>query len=174
MRFSSTLAVPVLLLTLGPGLAQKPDSPSPPDQATLERQLADRLTNSRFTGFYTIEGQAGPPQQDQYTLGKVEKGEGDKWLFNARLEYGKKVLTLPLEIPVLWAGDTPVISVTQFTIPGMGTYTARVMIYGEHYAGTWSSPRHGGYMWGRIEHVPENQAPKHSAEQSAPERNLSK
>ena len=120
------------------------------DRATLEKQLAERLNNARMTGFYSIEGQEGPPQPDQYTLGKVQKSEGDKWLFTADLQYGKKSMKVPLEIPVLWAGDTPVISVTNLAIPGMGTYTARVMIYGDAYAGTWSSPRHGGYLWGRI------------------------
>ncbi len=33
----------------------------------------------------------------------------------------------------------------------MGTYTARVMIYADHYAGTWDAGDHGGHMWGRIE-----------------------
>ena len=108
-------------------------------------------------GAYSIEGQEGPPKHDEYTLGAVEKGEGDKWIFHASLQFGTKVITVPLEIPVLWAGDTPVISVTDFGIPGMGKYTARVMIYGNQYAGTWSSPRHGGYMWGRIEKAPTTQ-----------------
>jgi len=144
-----------LLLTIHPAVAQTGPGDSQPDKATLEKQLAETLTNARLTGFYTIEGRQGPPQPDQYTLQKVEKSEGDKWLFTAKLEYGKKVLNVPLEIPVLWAGDTPVISVTNFTIPGMGSYTARVMIYNDHYAGTWSAgPEHQGYLWGRIEHAP--------------------
>ena len=32
-----------------------------PDRATLEKQLADRLSNSRMVGFFMIEGQNGPP-----------------------------------------------------------------------------------------------------------------
>jgi hypothetical protein len=54
-------------------------------------------------------------------------------------------------VPVKWAGDTPVISVTNFKVPTMGTYTARVMIYADHYAGTWDAGDHGGHMWGRVE-----------------------
>lgn len=124
------------------------------DRATLEKELAERLSNARMVGFYMIEGQNGPPQQDSYTLGKVQKGEGDKWLFQARIEFNKKMLNVPLEIPIYWADQTPVITVTNFTIPGMGTYTARVMIHEDHYAGTWSSPRHGGFLWGRLEKIP--------------------
>jgi hypothetical protein len=37
------------------------------------------------------------------------------------------------------------------SIPGLGTYTARVLIYRGQYAGTWSGGDHGGELWGRIE-----------------------
>ena len=38
------------------------------------------------------------------------------------------------------------------TIPNLGTYTARVLFYGDQYAGTWSAGAdHGGHLWGRIE-----------------------
>jgi hypothetical protein len=142
----------ILLLAIIAGGQDAPNQA--PDKAALEKQLAQKLSHSRFTGFYSIEGQEGPPKQDEYTLGEVSKADGDKWLFHASLHFGTKVITIPLEIPVLWAGDTPVISATDFGIPGLGTYTARVMISGDHYAGTWSSAKHGGYMWGRIEKAP--------------------
>ena len=37
-------------------------------------------------------------------------------------------------------------------VPGFGTFTCRVMIDGDQYAGTWSGGDHGGHMFGRIEH----------------------
>ena len=49
-----------------------------------------------------------------------------------------------------WAGDTPVISVTNVAFPGLGTYSARVVIYGDSYAGTWDGKDHGGQMFGKI------------------------
>jgi len=128
--------------------------PATPDKAELEKKFGQTMSHARLIGFYSTTGQEGPPKQDEYTMGEVHKGEGDKWVFNASLQFGKQVMNVPLEIPVLWAGDTPVISVTDMTIPGMGTYTARVMISGDHYAGTWSSAKHGGYMWGRIDQIP--------------------
>ena len=33
--------------------------------------------------------------------------------------------------------DTPIILMTDATIPGMGTFTARVFFHGDLYAGTW-------------------------------------
>ena len=58
----------------------------------------------------------------------------------------------PVPIPVLikWAGDTPVITLTDLAIPGMGTYTARVVLYRDQYAGTWSGKDHGGQIFGKI------------------------
>lgn len=136
---------------------ETPGEHATPDRATLEKQLAEKLTHARLIGFYSVIGQEGPPKEDEYTLGEVQKKDGDKWLFNANLQFGHKVISVPLEVPILWAGDTPVISVTHFTIPGLGTYTARVMFYGEQYVGTWSSAKHGGYMWGRIQKLPEHE-----------------
>ena len=60
--------------------------------------------------------------------------------------------------PVRWAGDTPVISVTNFGIPLIGTYSARVVIYQGQYAGTWSGKTHGGHLFGKI--VKNDEAPK--------------
>ena len=49
-----------------------------------------------------------------------------------------------------WAGDTPVVELTDLTIPGLGTYTARVLFYRDEYAGTWKGKNAGGQMFGRI------------------------
>ena len=147
----------ILVLTRVPTRAEEPANPSTADKAALEKQLAERLTHCRLIGFYEVTGQEGAPKQDEYTLEEVHKTDGDKWLFSASLQFGSKVINVPLEVPVLWAGDTPVVSVTDFNVPGMGTYTARVLFYGEHYAGTWSSAKHGGYLWGRIQKLPEHQ-----------------
>jgi hypothetical protein len=48
------------------------------------------------------------------------------------------------------AVSLPVISVTNVAFPGLGTYSARVVIYGDGYAGTWNGRDHGGQMFGRI------------------------
>ena len=144
---------------------EAPAEHASPDRATLEKQLAAKLTHARLIGFYSAVGQEGQPKEDEYTLGEVQKKEGHKWLINANLQFGQKVISVPLEVPIYWAGDTPVISMTDFTVPGLGTYTARVMFYGDHYAGTWSSAKHGGYLWGHIQQLPvhEDKPPEHPA-----------
>ena len=124
------------------------------DQAALEREFQQRMSGAVLVGRFSDSARPDTaPKEDRYTIQRVSKieGAGDRWLFLCRIQFGKKDIAVPLTIPVRWAGDTPVISVTDMTIPGMGTYTARVMIYDDQYAGTWRGGTHGGHLWGRIE-----------------------
>lgn len=124
------------------------------DQAALEQQFAQTLTGAKLVGYATDSRRPdAPPREDSYTIDRVTKvaGSADNWVFTCRLPFRGGSLALPLIIPVKWAGDTPVISVTDMTIPKMGTYTARVLIYRDNYVGTWSGGDHGGQLWGRIE-----------------------
>jgi hypothetical protein len=61
---------------------------------------------------------------------------------------------MPLEIK--WAGDTPIITLTNMAIPGLGTFTARVLIYDNRYAGTWQHGPVGGNLFGKIEKAKDN------------------
>src|SRR5688572_2133422 len=125
------------------------------DQAALERDFQAMMSGAVLIGRFSDSARPdAPPKEDRYTIqrvSKIEGGDGDRWLFICRIGFGRKDVAVPLTIPVKWAGDTPVISVTDLTIPGMGTYTARVMIYRDEYAGTWRGGTHGGHLWGRIE-----------------------
>ena len=84
----------------------------------------------------------------------VSKLAGDTWLFRARLQYGGRDLPIPVPVTIKWAGDTPVITLTDVAIPGMGSYTARVVLYRDQYAGTWSGTNHGGQIFGKIVRKP--------------------
>jgi len=128
------------------------------EQAARDAQFVRTMNNVVLVGRFTIDGDDKPPKQERYTIASVTKLQGDLWLFNARVQFGSKDVTIPLVLPVKWAGDTPMISVTKLGMPGLGTYTARVLIYDDHYAGTWSgSPTHGGSLFGKIEHQPATQ-----------------
>ena len=134
--------------------AQTPATKPAPSQAELEKAFEKTMTDAVLTGSFSLGKADKPPARDQYTLGSVTKKEGDVWIFVATIQYGTHNISVPLEIPVKWAGDTAVISVTDVGIPGLGKYTARVMIFGNQYAGIWGSSdgSHGGQMWGKIEH----------------------
>ena len=72
------------------------------------------------------------------------------WKFEARIQYNQKDVPVAMALPVKFAGDTPVISLTNFAVPGFGSFTARVLIYGDAYAGTWGDATHGGKLFGKI------------------------
>ena len=139
--------------------AQPPAEPTakgaatqPVDQAQLEKEFAQKMTNVVLNGQYTMGNR--PPKADKYTIVSVQKLKGDDWLFRAQVHFYEKSFVMPMIVPVKWAGDTAVISVTDFGLPGFGTYTARVLIYKDQYAGTWGSSRPGGpggVMWGKLE-----------------------
>ncbi len=129
---------------------QKPSPSKKPDRAVLENALSQKLTNATLVGSFTVDGNADkPPRSERYTLGEVKKLKDDTWLFQA--QFGKTDVKIPLLLTILWAGDTPMISMTDFTIPLMGTFTARVFFYGDRYAGTWQHGKAGGHMFGKIE-----------------------
>ncbi len=126
------------------------DSPAPKDKAELEKALAESLTNTSLVGTFSIAGREGN-KAERYDITKAEKLEGDTWLITARIKYGDKDVLFPVPVKVYWADDTPVISLTNMTIPGLGTFTSRVMFYGDRYAGTWQHDKVGGHMWGILE-----------------------
>jgi hypothetical protein len=121
-------------------------------RAELERKFAETLTNSVLEGSWQlIEGdKLGEARADKYTIIKAQKLGGDFWVITARIEYADKDVTVPLPLRIVWSGDTPVITVTDFPVPGIGTYSARVMIYRNLYAGTWFGVGYGGVMSGMI------------------------
>jgi len=127
-------------------------APAPLDRAALEAAFSAKLTGAKLVGRFTAddapEGRLGT---DSYTLGEVRKLENGKWLFQTLIEYGEKSLKVPLVIDIEWAGDTPVITLTDFAVPMMGKFTARVLFYGDQYAGVWSGGgTHRGEMYGKI------------------------
>jgi hypothetical protein len=97
-------------------------------ELAFERLMSGAVLEGRFTD----DADSGaPPQPDRYSLGRVNKVEGNAWRFEARIEYGGQSFTVPLILDVLWAGDTPVITLTDKKIPLLGTFSARVLFHGD-------------------------------------------
>jgi hypothetical protein len=123
-------------------------------QAELEEALSKMLTGATLEGSFTSTGRernVSELRRDRYTLGEVKKLEGKTWMIQARIQYrDSDAVMVPLPLPIEWAGDTPVITVDNFTIPGMGTFSARVMFFDDHYAGYWKHGDRGGNMFGVV------------------------
>ena len=138
-------AILAALVLLAGGCGKKTDA----NRAALEKQFAESLSGATLEGHYTM-GRDGKLREDKYTIQKVSKIGGNLWLFEARVQYGSRDVTVPMPLPVEWAGDTPVVELTDLTIPGLGTYTARVLFYKDQYVGTWKHKDAGGQLFGRI------------------------
>ncbi len=123
-----------------------------PAQMKQYASLQESLTGSVLAGNFTVTGEeTSEPKADRYELIDVRHVGNDNWMFVARIQYGEHDVKIPITLPIKWAGDTPVITVDKMPFPGLGTYTARVMIYEDHYAGFWSGADHGGHLYGLIE-----------------------
>jgi hypothetical protein len=173
-----TVLVPVSLLT-----ASEPSDPAPPpppqqapadppagknarsaipSRAELEKEFKQTMTGATLRGTWQMTGEGGltgkapltPAQDDSYTILSVNKGIEDFWIVNARIRFGDKDVTVPVPVRVVWAEDTPIITLNDLTIPGIGTYSARVMIFKGFYCGTWfcGEKNYGGIMSGKIFH----------------------
>lgn len=143
-------------------LAQEPaavnDAKAPPSQEELNKRLQAELTNVKLIGSFTVSGKEDQrPKAEEYTITRAIKvpDEPDVWLLTARIKYGDKDATVPIPLEIKWAGDTPVITLTNLEIPGLGTFTSRVVLYEGRYAGTWQHGDVGGHLFGRIEKLKE-------------------
>lgn len=138
---------------VGSARADEAQPATPADELpALRAKLEADLSGAVLVGRFTITGAgAGEPAPERYELAAVKHLGNDRWLFQARIRYGEHDVTLPLTLPIRWAGDTPVITVDNFGFPGLGVYTARVMIYRDHYAGFWAGADHGGHLFGVVE-----------------------
>jgi hypothetical protein len=128
------------------GLGSAMDPSSLPDR---ERQFAERMRGVSMVGSFTLDGREGPARPDRYDISSVEKVGEDRWRFNARV--GERDVTLPVTVTMRWVDDTPIIMLTNLTIPALGTFSARVFFYGDRYAGTWQDGERGGHLFGRLE-----------------------
>ena len=132
-------------------LAHAADEPAAVDRKALEKKLTAQLTGAVFEGKFTVDGKADKnPSAEKYTITRAVKLAGDAWLIETRIEYGGKDVTVPITLDILWAGDTPVITLTDLMIPNLGTFSSRVVIHGDRYAGTWQHDEVGGHLFGKI------------------------
>jgi hypothetical protein len=145
------------------------DAPPPPlELNAAEKQFQEALNNVTLIGYFS-QGDGKELTDDKYVIERVTKVKEDTWKFEARIQYNKKDFKVAMPLPVKFAGDTPVISLTNFVVPGFGSFTARVVMYNGAYAGTWGSAGangHGGKLFGKI--VKNEPAPDKSADKPQP------
>jgi hypothetical protein len=145
------------------------------DETDLEKrssQFSELMQNCTLVGSFTTDGQnAAPPKPERYEIESAVPAADDLWVFTVRIKYGKLDTRLPVTVPLKWAGDTPMVTLTNASIPGLGDgFSARVLFYEDRYAGTWQHGPVGGHMFGKIERAKpaaENPQPAESKKSDA-------
>lgn len=135
------------------------------DMAALEKNFEKTMSGCALVGKFTVVGRENAnPREERYVISKCKKQEDGEWIFVYK--YGDKGSVIPIKLKVEWAGDTPVITLTDLSIAGAGPFSARVLVYQGWYAGTWKHGEHGGHMYGVIEKLPEEPKKKKDSEKS--------
>ena len=115
------------------------------------RKFIAQLNNVKLSGYFTVSGKEQPPRKETYEILGIQKlGKGDLWLFTTIINKGEQKVTLPIPLPVKWAGSKPVIHMNNLTIPTMGTFSAFVIFDDDRYAGTWVHGKTTGHLYGTI------------------------
>jgi hypothetical protein len=139
-------------------------------QAEREKKFAESLSGAVLVGQFSIDGLKTDklPFPERYELKSVKKAKDGLWTFTAHVAYLKQDITIPVTVPVVWAGDTPMISLTNAELTGLGKeLSAKVIFDGGRYAGTWQHGKFGGHMWGKIER-PGASKPESGGDQAGP------
>ena len=141
MRLRLVLCV---ILAASAALAQTPTL------TDAEKKFQDSMNNVALEGYFTM-GDGGDLKKDRYVIERVTKLKDDTWNFEANIKMAGREMKITLPIPVKFAGDTPVITLTNFSMMGQGPFSARIVFYEGQYAGTWSHGDKGsGLMFGKI------------------------
>ena len=115
-------------------------------------RLAKYLSGSAFVGRYTHSGEGDQPGVERYNIASCKLlPDVDHYELKVRIRYGGTDAVAPLKVKIVFADKTPVITLDQTWIPGLGTFDARVLIRDGRYAGTWSHDEVGGHVFGKID-----------------------
>jgi hypothetical protein len=147
MRSHMSLACLVAIAVAG---CSRESPPGADAQAERDRAFEEMMTNVSLVGESTSFDREGIAGKEEYVIEKVSRIAGDRWLFQTTMKLGSGEVTVQIPITILWAGETPVITLTDLSIPGMGSYSARVLLFRDHYAGTWMGAEGGGHVFGDI------------------------
>ena len=137
---------------------EQPPQPTKTATAGAEKppveEFAKYLSGTVLSGVFTIDGQPlAKLQEERYEIKTARKIDGydSLWEIVTRIKYGDKDIELPVEINVEWVGKTPVMVMDSVPLPGLGTFSARVVFHDKKYAGTWKHDEVGGHLFGRVD-----------------------
>src|SRR4030095_9990484 len=96
-----------------------------PARATLEKQFKESLTGVTLTGSWRMHRGEKPadkaslsdPKPESYQIVSADHEKDDFWIIRARIQFAENDVTLPVRVRVVWAEDTPIITVDEVHFP---------------------------------------------------------
>ena len=82
------------------------------------------MSGVTLTGRFTQQSGTGLAD-DKDTIDKATKLTDDLWRFDTRIQYGGNDVKMPVSLHVKWAGDTPVLFLTDKAVSGIGNSPSR-------------------------------------------------
>src|SRR3981189_2557771 len=113
---SRILASLAAILLVGAGCSRKPAADG---AAENERKFEEMMTGVTLVGHSTSTTREGLSAEERYTIDKISRLADDIWLLQARIKFGSNDLAVPIPVAIKWAGDTPVITMTDVSLPRM-------------------------------------------------------
>jgi len=145
-----------------------PAKPAMKPRAELEEEFKKSLTGATLEGAWQMTSESAqggdaeltPPRTEKYTINSATKLTDELWIISARIQFAEKDVDIPVPVRIVWAEDTPMITLTDFPVPMLGTYSCRVIFHHGYYSGIWYSTvkNYGGVMSGRIVRAADNAA----------------
>ena len=110
-----------------------------PKLEDLHKAFSEMLTDATFKGTWApiAGGELGEEKDDGYKIVRVTKKKGYYWEFITRMNIRGTEIDFPMPIQVRFAGDTAVLILNDVPVGEGKTYSARVMIHNDVYAGSW-------------------------------------
>ena len=110
-----------------------------PKLEDLHKAFSEMLTDATFKGTWApiAGGVLGDEKDDGYKIVSVSKKKGHIWEFITRMKIRGTEIDFPMPIEVRFAGDTAVLILNNVPVGEGKTYSARVMIHNDVYAGSW-------------------------------------
>ena len=135
--------------------AGEPDPVAPVDEQQHQK-IAEYLSGAVLTGGYRNDAgkSGGVIHEESYEIKSCEPIGGDRHRLTVRIRYGEVDADFPVELSIYFAAGTPVLTLQDAWIPGLGTFSARVLIQNDRYAGTWQHDAVGGHLFGAVETKP--------------------
>lgn len=140
------------------GDGQLPKKPAARNRAELEAEFKNALTGATLVGTWQMTTKAPDgdepsltnPRSEKYTINSATKMSDEIWVVSARIQFAENDVNVPVPVRVIWAEDTAMITLDDFPVPLLGTYSCRVMIHKGYYSGIWYSnvKNYGGVMSG--------------------------